>query len=41
MKFKEFDEVRILVKKGNVEPGSLGAIIDVLEHPERSEGAHV
>lgn len=34
MKFKEFDEVRTLVKKGDVEPGSLGTIIDVLEHPE-------
>ncbi len=34
MRFKEFEDVRTLIKKGNVEAGSLGTIIDVLENPE-------
>lgn len=34
MRFKEFEDVRTLVKKGNVEAGSLGTVIDVLENPE-------
>ena len=34
MKFKEFEDVRTLVKKGDVEAGRLGTIIDVLENPE-------
>ena len=34
MKFKEFEDVSILVKKGDVEAGSLGTIINVLENPE-------
>lgn len=34
MKLKEFEDVRTLVKKGDVEAGSLGTIIDVLENPE-------
>ena len=34
MKFKEFENVRTLVKKEDVEIGSLGTIIDVLENPE-------
>ncbi len=34
MRFKEFEDVRTLIRKGNVEAGSLGTIIDVLENPE-------
>ncbi len=34
MRFKEFEDVRTLAKKENVEAGSLGTIIDVLENPE-------
>ena len=34
MKFKEFIKVKTLVKKGKVEIGEVGIIIDVLENPE-------
>ncbi len=34
MKFKEFEIVRTLVKKENVEARSQGTIVDVLENPE-------
>lgn len=34
MKFKAFIKVKTLVKKGNVNPGEIGTIIDVLEDPE-------
>ncbi|HBF67793.1 MAG TPA: hypothetical protein DDW20_00515 [Firmicutes bacterium] len=33
MKFKIFEEVKTLVKKGNVEAGEVGLIIDVLSSP--------
>ncbi len=33
MKFKEFIDVRTLVKKGNVEIGEIGTIIDALNYP--------
>jgi len=34
MKFKEFVKVKTLVKKGNVEAGEIGTVIDILEDPE-------
>ena len=34
MKFKEFFEVKTLVKKENVEIGQIGTIIHVLTNPE-------
>ncbi len=34
MKFKEFIEVKTLVKKGKVEVGQIGTIISILENPE-------
>lgn len=34
MKFKEFNKVKTLLKKGKVEVGQIGTIIDVLENPE-------
>ena len=34
MKYKEFIEVKTLVKKGKVEARQIGTIISILENPE-------
>lgn len=34
MKFKEFIKVRTLVKKGNVNKGEIGIIIDAMSEPK-------
>lgn len=34
MKFKEFIEVKTLIKKGNVDVGEIGIIIDALDDPD-------